>query len=390
MIRIKAKIALVPDRFALYRYPVFREISGGDPGEGQVVIYADPREDPSKIRLAPTEFCNLDTGDGGIRWVPIRSLYYRRVCFWQTGLQALALFGRCRVIVYWGEAHRLSTWISAILARLVGKRVVFWTHGIYGNEGAVKRLIRTCFYRLADVLLLYGQHGRQHLERAGIPADRLWVINNSLDVKAQLTLVDSVNRGDLANLRKQYCDDSERLFIFVGRLEPQKRLDMLVEAVALLWKSGVKSKTLLIGTGSEQDSLTRQAKRLGVEEFIVFYGECYEDAKVLPMLCMADICVSPGEVGLTAMHALISGTPVITHDDLANQMPECEAVRIGESGYFFRRGDVNDLVEKMTTCLEALNSGQITRHSCRSVVEKEYTPEYQRSVFYRAVGPLLG
>ncbi|MEX2964185.1 glycosyltransferase [Microbulbifer sp. TYP-18] len=383
-------IALVPDRFALYRYPVFRKISEEGRGEGQVVIYADPREDSSNIRLAPVEYCNLNPKEGGIRWVPIRSLYFRKICFWQTGLQALVLFGRCKVIVYWGEAHRLSTWMSAVLARLLGKRVVFWTHGIYGNEGALKRLIRVCFYRLADGLLLYGQYGRRQLERAGIPAERLWVINNSLDVMAQLAIVNSVGRSELKSLRRNYCDDSERLFVFVGRLEPQKRLDMLVEAVVLLNERGVASRALIIGDGSEYESLTRQAQRLGVEDKIVFYGECYEDAQVLPILNIADICVSPGEIGLTAMHALIAGTPVITHDDFANQMPECEAVRVGESGFFFSRGSVNDLVEKVTICLEALDKGQITQESCRGVVEKEYTPEYQRSVFYRAVDPLLG
>ena len=383
------RIALVPDRFALYRYPVFRLISERCPDGAEVVIYADPREDTSSIKLVSAQYCNMDLKSGGIRWQKVRSFYVGKICFWQTGLQKLAVRGSYRVIVYWGEAHRLSTWLSASMARLSGKKVVFWTHGIYGNEGYFKRKFRTLFYRLAHMLLLYGEHGRKQLELSGIPKERLYVINNSLNVQAQLQKIRSIDPAALNSIRREFCSDTEDLLVFVGRLEPQKNLSLLLQAVAILREQGKPIKALIIGDGSERGALVKQVKDLGIGEKIIFYGECYDDDVVLPLLAASDICVSPGEVGLTAMHALVSGTPVISHDDFPNQMPEFEAIRPGESGAFFRRGDAMDLVSKISACLADIEAGCITAEKCRRNVIGKYTPEFQNSVFYQAVAPLL-
>lgn len=382
-------IALVPDRFALYRFPVFKAISDNLVSGANLVVYADSREDVSRIRLVDEKHCKQGFLSENLRWKKIRSLYIRHVCFWQTGLIRLALFERYRVVVYWGEAQRLSTWVSAFFARCAGKKVVFWTHGIYGNERFFKRAIRALFYRLADALLLYSEHGRQQLVMAGLPAKKLFVINNSLDVSAQMKLIDNFNPAELQAIRRKVCRDDERLLVFVGRLEKAKRLDLLLESLVLLKGRGVPAKAILIGDGSCYAALVSMAKELAVADNVVFIGECYDNAKVLPLLAISDICVSPGEVGLTAMHSLICGTPVVTHNDFSNQMPEFEAVKVGRSGAFFRRGDVSDLADKICECLEAIDSGKITADGCREIVRNYYTPEFQRAVFYKAVRPLL-
>lgn len=385
----KPALALVPDRFAHYRYPVFKLLSDEARNGVRVVIYADSREDVTRVKLVNEAYCNTNFQDGGILWKRIRSLYVRNICFWQTGLLKLSVSRDYRIIVYWGEAHRLSTWISAIIARMTGKKVVFWTHGIYGNEGFFKRKIRTWFYSLAHVLLVYGEHGKQQLSKAGLPANRLFVINNSLDVDAQLGVVRRFSEENLAALRNKYCQKYERLLVFVGRLEASKRLDLLLQALSHMKSMGFAVKALLIGDGAMKEQLQALTHEQGLAQHVIFYGECYEEEVVLPLLAASDICVSPGEVGLTAMHALVCGTPVITHDDFSNQMPECEAIKLGESGGFFRRGSAEDLAEKICACLSAIEKGEITSESCRRIIQHKYTPEFQRSVFFEAIGPLL-
>lgn len=384
-----SSIALVPDRFALYRYPVFKLISQGGQNGHRVVIYADTKEDPSKIKLVDIEYCNADLDAGGVIWRGIRSIYLGRVCFWQTGLLKLATSRACDVVVYWGEAHRLSTWFSVLLAKVFGKRVVFWTHGLYGKEGRLKRNIRVWFYGLADTLLLYGGHGKRRLELAGFSSERMFVINNSLNVDGQVAAIDGIKPEELEELRRNLCTKSERLLVFVGRLEPQKRLDLLFQSVAILARRGIKLKVLLIGDGSSRKELEKLSNVLGISDRVIFHGECYKEEVVLPLLAVSDVCVSPGEVGLTAMHSLVCGTPVVTHDDMANQMPEVEAIKPGRSGAFFERDNVDDLADAIYKCLSEVASGQMNRRSCREIIEKYYTPEYQCSVFYRAINGLL-
>lgn len=59
------------------------------------------------------------------------------------------------------------------------------------------------------------------------------------------------------------------------------------------------------------------------------------------------MCVCPAAVGLTAIHALSYGCPVISNDNVETQMPEFESIVEGETGSLFKENDIEDLVEKL-------------------------------------------
>lgn len=104
------------------------------------------------------------------------------------------------------------------------------------------------------------------------------------------------------------------------------------------------------------------------------------------MIMSANVTVSPGKVGLTAMHSLAYGTPVITHDNFDAQMPEYEAIFPGKTGDFFRREDSADLARliKIWTLKGDIRTDQ-EREACYEVIEKRYNPELQRKVIESAL-----
>ncbi|MEZ4897633.1 MAG: hypothetical protein R2806_12390 [Saprospiraceae bacterium] len=55
------------------------------------------------------------------------------------------------------------------------------------------------------------------------------------------------------------------------------------------------------------------------------------------------VCVSPGNIGLTGVHSMSFGCPVISHNNFVEQMPEFEIIREGETGYFFQQNNILDL-----------------------------------------------
>ena len=65
----------------------------------------------------------------------------------------------------------------------------------------------------------------------------------------------------------------------------------------------------------------------------------------------ASLCVSPGNVGLAAIHSLSFGTPVCTHSNLLNQMPEIEAVEEGVTGCYFDENNLDNLIEVINNWL---------------------------------------
>ena len=381
-------VALIPDRLAMYRYAIFKCLSDHCLHGFELTIYADIDEDIPGVKLVDSKYCDKDYSNGGISWVRIKNIAIRNICFWQTGLFRLAFFGEHDVHVYWGEAQRLSTWLSAIFSRIRGKRVVFWGHGLYGNERRFKAWVRCNFYRLANAHLVYSDYGKDLLVGRKFEADRIHVIKNSLDWQKQNEFfLDKSLRSKLP-ISKLFSEKN-RVLIFVGRLEPQKHLHLLLEALVSLNEEHQECyKLMIIGTGSQHDALVKLADEANISEDVLFYGACYDDKILAPLIMMADICLSPGEVGLTALHSLIYGTPVITHDNFSEQMPEFEAIFPGISGEFYNYGNIGDLCTKIKSIIGLIDAGVINPTTCREAILKCYNTEYQAVIFAQMLNSL--
>jgi hypothetical protein len=97
------------------------------------------------------------------------------------------------------------------------------------------------------------------------------------------------------------------------------------------------------------------------------------------------VTVAPGMVGLTAMQSMAYGTPVITHGDFDNQMPEAEAIVPGVTGDFFERGDVADLARVLRKWTTAPRPEGQVQSACIRCIEERYTPEFQARIIDAAV-----
>ena len=101
------------------------------------------------------------------------------------------------------------------------------------------------------------------------------------------------------------------------------------------------------GGGSSTNADLRLYSELSVENQIWFYGPCYDEQKNAELLYNAAVCVCPAAVGLTAIHALSFGTPVVSNDEFDAQMPEFEAVKKDVTGSFYKADDTEDLAHEI-------------------------------------------
>jgi len=103
----------------------------------------------------------------------------------------------------------------------------------------------------------------------------------------------------------------------VGRLSAQKRLDVLIEAVAELRRRGTLVPLTIVGDGPERAALERRAQELGVAYQLTFTGAVRPDA-IPATLAGADVFAFPAEgegLGLAAAEALMLGIPVVAAQD---------------------------------------------------------------------------
>ena len=366
------KFAVIYTHFPHYRAPVFAEMSLS--GSYNFTFFYDP------LGVERT----ILSGTATSHHVALRT---RRIgpFFWQGGALSLALSGTIDGFIFLGNPNILSTWLAAALARIQKKPVLYWTHGWIREEAGLKATARRAFYSLANVLLVYGNNARNIGIRQGYPDERIAVINNSLDYESQAKVRSKILATPGSHEHPDIPND--RYFLSVTRLVTGVRLDMAIEAMAFL-----PSDTILIvvGDGPERERLETRASDLGIQ--VRFLGAIYDEERLARLFLNACAVVSPGKIGLLALHALAYGVPVITHGDMSKQMPEVEAIEDGVTGAFFRYDDVSDLARVMQKFLATEPDApdmEARRNSAISTIEANYTPAAQVRLITSALDVLM-
>ena len=151
-----------------------------------------------------------------------------------------------------------DTQLYASIARLTGKRVLFWTHGWRRTEAGPKAWIRNSFYHRAHGLLLYRERAKKIGHQQGFNPEQLHVIFNSLDYEKQKQSRERATLDKILATRQRLFEFSQRpMLIYLGRLIPRKRIDVLLEAIFELAQLGHPVNTLIVGDGPEREQLSR-------------------------------------------------------------------------------------------------------------------------------------
>ncbi|NEA51539.1 glycosyltransferase, partial [Streptomyces sp. SID10815] len=206
-----------------------------------------------------------------------------------------------------------------LAARLAGVRAVVATeHSLGDTQMEGRRLtagVRGLYLaseRLGSATVAVSPTVADRLERWGVPAPRIEVIPNGIDLDR--FRFDPARRA--RTRRRLGLPAGAYVVGGIGRLAPGKRFDVLIRALALLpddcW-------LLLVGGGPEEHVLRRTAHQAGVTGRVLFTGERPglpdgSPGPDLPSLaCAMDLLAAPSEeeaFGLAVVEALACGLPV--------------------------------------------------------------------------------
>ncbi len=121
--------------------------------------------------------------------------------------------------------------------------------------------------------------------------------------------------------------------IYAGRLLREKRIDLLLRAVALLAPRHPGVLLTVFGDGPYRDKLVGLADELGIADRILFRGHVETSREVWENLGQARIAVQPSEregFGLFPLEAMAAGLPVVYCESSESAVPEL--VRDGVEG----------------------------------------------------------
>jgi glycosyltransferase involved in cell wall biosynthesis len=315
----------------------------------------------------------------------IRNIRIGNKIIWQRGIINDLLYKEYDLCIMLANSWTFSIWISAIIARIRNKKVVFWTHGLYGKESVLARVFKNGYYSLASHVLVYSDYSRELMISKGYKPNRITTIYNSLDYETQVKIRESISNQELNDFKEALFSNSNPVVIYVGRLIKSKKVELFVEAINQLSLQKFHVNAIIVGDGPEKDSLITVANKFKTN--IIFYGKSYSELELCKLFCISDLVISPGNVGLLAIHSLTYGTPVITHDKKQFQMPEFEAIENGVTGLFFEFNSVTDLVKKIKYWLTNKKKSEISAY-CSKTVDSKFNPRAQYQIITNLIAQL--
>jgi len=168
--------------------------------------------------------------------------------------------------------------------------------------------------------------------------------------------------GDSPQVRARYGIPDKPVLLFVGRLDPEKKLEEVLEAAALALHQ-FDFCLVIVGKGVRKKALEDQAAALGITRNVIFTGFVPEED--LPMIYHLSRCFIIASIAellsLATLQAMASGLPVIAARAGALE----ELIHHGENGLLFEPGDIDGMVR---STLEIMRSEALHRQmSARSL-----------------------
>ena len=215
---------------------------------------------------------------------------------------------------YW-----LSAWVGRELSQAINVPHVVTFHTLslikmQSRAGEIEQterpVVEAEVMATADRIIAFSPHERDAMARLyGADARKVSLVPCGVDLEVFRPL-------DHKSVRSRLGLNGEKILLYVGRVEPIKGLDLLVETAAQMdFSEGVRM--MVVGADVNGDREMHRVKQLAkerdLEDKIDFVGQVDHDD--LPLYYnAADVCVVPSyyeSFGLVALESMACGTPVV-------------------------------------------------------------------------------
>jgi len=160
--------------------------------------------------------------------------------------------------------------------------------------------------------------------------------------------------------------------LFVGRLEPIKGVDILLDALV-----GLRDvKCVIVGKGSMEDRLKERILELQLQDTVMLCGLLHQK-KVFKLMEKSDLLVLPSYSEYSPnvlIEAAAIGTPIIASAIQGNK----SLIKHGKTGLLFRKGDAKDLQKKISFIQENPKVREILRKAAKEEICTIYSPIIKR------------
>jgi L-malate glycosyltransferase len=267
--------------------------------------------------------------------------------------------------------------VSALLARAMAapRRLPFITtlHGtditLVGNNRSFLPITRYSIEQSDGVTSISHYLLRRTLED--------FDIKRPIEVIPNFVNCDLYQRKPNPKLRAEWAPNGEPILMHLSNFRPVKRILDAIEIFALV-REKMPARLVMIGDGPDRAPAEELARKLGVQNDVLFLGQQNE---VHEKLSQADLFLLPSRLesfGLAALEAMACETPVIATN--VGGLPE--VVENGVDGYLVEPGDVKTAskyaIDLLSRADRGREMGQLARvHARKKFCANDVIPKYE-------------
>ena len=296
-----------------------------------------------------------------------RFLFGRRL-LWQSGSLAAARGADVAILEF--NPRILSVWLLLILRRLRNRPTLLWGHA-WSRSGRSSRSepVRRAMRRLANGAIVYTRTQQRELSEVDSP-DRVFVAPNALYPAELMQPAEPTSPPDS--------------FLYVGRLVPAKKPDVLLEAFLRVHEElPAGTRLVIVGGGPLLASMRARAAE-APEAHVEFQGHTTDVDVLRHLYERAIVAVSPGFVGLSITQSLGFGVPMLISRDEPH-CPEIEAARHGWNALAYSPSSPESLARiLLQTALEG-GSAWASRSEISADCRDRYSAETMAAGFLEAI-----
>jgi glycosyltransferase involved in cell wall biosynthesis len=206
----------------------------------------------------------------------------------------------------------------------------YWNEYLGTMRGNIGRIIERLTMRLPDGIVAISQKTKDDLVRCNVRPKRIDVIPVGIDLDRIIKIAPAARTTDV---------------LFAGRLIHEKRVDLLLNAIAIAKTEVPMISCAIVGDGPERGTLEDLAATLGLNESVTFTGFVDQDVLTAHMKS-SKVFVLPSEregFGLVIIEANACKLPVIS---IRHEMSAArELVRDGVNGFLISKISPREIAE---------------------------------------------
>ena len=193
---------------------------------------------------------------------------------------------------------------------------VHYISPIKGRNIRLKRLARTfsrAFVRKAECVITPSNKTAKYLKyKCNVKNKPIYIIPTGIDIapfkSSNFTLEEKNKLKESLGIKQD-----EKIILFLGRVASEKSIDILMDAMPSIFKDHPNYKFLIVGDGPSKKSLEEQARKLNIENNVIFTGKVPWN-EVPRYYNLGDVFVNASITetqGLTFIEAMAAEIPVV-------------------------------------------------------------------------------